>query len=134
MIEELVEGRVAVLLVVVAAAAGEQAGELVVRVRVVGTPAVAGDVVQSPAVALREEDAEVAADLLGLETERVAPGLGQERDARLVAAPVLKPNLSGGRSLPRRSVIAELLAGPWSTPAPRGRGSRSNGYGSIVSS
>ena len=39
-----VEVRVAVLAVVVAAAADEQT-ELVVRVRVVGTPAVAGDVV-----------------------------------------------------------------------------------------
>ena len=82
-VDQRVELRVAVLDVVVAAAADEQT-ELVVRVRVVGTPAVAGDVVLTGR-ALLEEDAEVAADLLGLETERLAPGLGQERDARLVA-------------------------------------------------
>jgi hypothetical protein len=55
--------------------------KLVVRVRVVGTPAVTGDHVLAGR-ALLEEDAEVAADLIGLETERLSPGLGQERDAR----------------------------------------------------
>ncbi len=93
--DQLVEGRVAVLLVVVAATAREQAIELVVRVRVVGTPAVAGDVVLASG-ALGEEDAEVAADLLGLETEgcRARPA-ARNATRGSWPEPELKPNFSG---------------------------------------
>ena len=125
LLDQRIEVGVAVLAVVVAAVAGEQAIELVVRVRIVGTPAVAGDGVVALGP-LGEEDAEVGADLVGLETERLAPGLGQEGDPRLVAGVRVEAELElaeVGAALVLPSAARALAM--WSLAE-----ARSNGYGS----
>ena len=120
---------VAVLAVVVAAAAEEQAVQLVVRVRVVGAPAVAGERRTRQSVRSLEEDASKSTPICSVSRPKcLSPGLGQEGDARLMAGAGVEAELE--RPGARRVAVAELRQGrghvrPWPTSRSYGYGSRS---------